>query len=209
MKFGGKAIDRNNNGLEDKITTDAEETASSELNKSSSPPANLKLARDVLGLYTLIIPVTGEWDTVTFSNMKEDILWFEKPVSISCVESMTRKCVEIKFREEEAARTVLHGLEHKYSGIVGDHAGMFKNIVEDEQTGLYTLCFNDVNRKRFKATMDKFSVYSQVPPVISRGGGSDQVLVGFQEREEAVEALQKNIECEEFPGLHVATVSRE
>jgi len=212
VKFGEKEIDCNNNGLEDKSATTkmcigVEETESSEL-KSSFPSANLKLTQDILGLYTLIIPVTGELYTVTISNMKEDILWFEKPVSFSCLETMTGTIIEVKFREEASARTVLHGLENKYSGIVGDVGGMFKNIVKDDQTGLYTLCFNDIHRKRFKATMDKFSVYSQVPPVISRGGGSDQVLVGFQGREEAIEALRENIECEEFPGLHVAPVSR-
>jgi len=56
--------------------------------------------------------------------------------------------------------------------------------------GIFTLCFND----------------SQVPPVISRRGSDDQVLLGFHGKEEA---LKENIVCEEFPGLHVAPVSRE
>ena len=44
---------------------------------------------------------------------------------------------------------------------------------------LLTLCFTDSQRKRYKATMEKFKIYSKLSPVISRGRGADQVLVAF------------------------------
>ena len=86
----------------------------------------------------------------------------------------------------------------------------FNNIVKDRKTGLYALCFTDTMKKKFKATMEKFAHYSKLcPPVISRGVREDQVLVGFHDKEDAIEALKENIENDEFPGLHVANVCRE
>ena len=105
--------------------------------------------------------------------------------------------------------TVLQGILHKYPMMVGDDSNKFKIIVRDSKTGLYTLCFTDSMKKKFKATLEKFAPYSKVlPPVISKGEGEEQVFVGFQEEEDAIVALKENIESAEFPGLHVAPASR-
>ena len=106
------------------------------------------------------------------------------------------------------AVAVLQGLKNKYVGLEGDKKGKLADIVKDKHTGLFTLCFTDSKRKRFKATMEKFKVYSKQLLIISRGLGADQVLVAFHETEEAVEALRENFDKEEFPELHVAPVSR-
>ena len=136
--------------------------------------------------------------------------WFDKPASIIQVEDMfDNACIEVKFKQEEIATAVLQGLMHKYPTMVGDYKGNLKNIVRDKRSGLYTLCFTDSKKKKFKATMDKFSAYClDLPPVISRGVGGEQVMVGFQREEEAKRALLENLESDEFPGMHVAPASR-
>ena len=73
----------------------------------------------------------------------------------------------------------MQGLKHKYSGLEGDKTAKHANIVyRTGRFGLLTLCFTDRKRKRYKATVDKFSVYGKLSPVISRWLGADQVLVG-------------------------------
>ena len=51
-------------------------------------------------------------------------------------------------------------------------------------------------------------MYSNQLPVISRGLGAEQVIVGFHAKKEAVEAFRENMDSEEFLELHVASVSR-
>ena len=62
--------------------------------------------------------------------------------------------------------------------------------------------------KKYKATVDKFKMYSKHQPVISKGHGKDQVVVGFVDKNAAVEALRDNIDSFEFPKLHISPASR-
>ena len=111
-------------------------------------------------------------------------------------------------QHKEMTMAVLTGLEHKYPGLEGDVTGSHADIVPDRETGLYSLCFTDTHKKRYKATMEKFKEYSEQLPIISRGLAVDQVLVGFHKKDEAVEAFRQNQDNEEFPELHVAAGSR-
>ena len=162
-----------------------------------------------MGFYTITLPVPKGSELSIFSSMQEDISWCDTPVSLLCIENISEDAVlEVKFRDQDMAMAVLQGLKHKYPGLEGDETGKHADIVKDVETGLFTLCFTDSKRKRFKATMEKFRVYSKQSPVISRGLGAEQVLVAFHIKEEAVQALKENFDSEEFPELHVAPVSR-
>lgn len=135
----------------------------------------------------------------------------DAPVSVLCVDmvdNLAGAILEVKMVDKNLAMAVLNGLRHKYPGLEGDTTGSHADIVPAKETGLYTLCFTDNNRKRYKATMDHFKQYSKQKPVISRGLGAEQVLVGFNVKEEAVEAFRVNMNNEDFPELHVAAVSR-
>ena len=175
----------------------------------TSPSVGCALTPDLMGFYTITLPVPKGSDLSIFSSLQEDISWFDTPVSLLCIENISEDAVlEVKFRDQDMAMAVLQGLNHKYPGLEGDETGKHADIVKDVETGLFTLCFTDSKRKRFKATMEKFRVYSKQPPVISRGLGAEQVLVAFHIKEEAVQALKENFDSEEFPELHVAPVSR-
>eukprot|EP00092_Neocalanus_flemingeri_P024750 GFUD01026839.1.p1 GENE.GFUD01026839.1~~GFUD01026839.1.p1 ORF type:complete len:459 (+),score=149.93 GFUD01026839.1:197-1378(+) len=173
-----------------------------------------QLTPDLIGLYTLTLPVAHSTELTLFSSLKEDIAWFDTPVSLFCMEDTNGvngggfAMLEVKLRDMDMAVAVLNGLKHKYPGLEGDMTGVHSDILPDKETGLFTLCFADIKRKRYKATMEKFKLYSKQLPLISRGLGADQVLVAFHVKEEAVMALRDNLENEEFPELHVASVSR-
>ena len=176
---------------------------------NTSPSVGCVLTPDLMGFYTITLPVPKGSELSIFSSMQEDISWFDTPVSLLCIENISEDAVlEVKFRDQDMAMAVLQGLKHKYPGLEGDETGKHADIVKDVETGLFTLCFTDSKRKRFKATMEKFRVYSKQSPVISRGLGAEQVLVAFHIKEEAVQALKENFDSEEFPELHVAPVSR-
>jgi hypothetical protein len=176
---------------------------------SPSVVSILSLTPDLLGFYTLTLPVPQGSDLNILTSLQEDISWFDTPVSILCMEDISGGALlEVRFRDQDMAVAVLQGLKHKYAGLEGDETGKHADIVEDKETGLFTLCFTDSKRKRYKATMEKFKIYSMLSPVISRGLGADQVLVAFHMKEEAVQALKENFDNEEFPELHVAPVSR-
>jgi len=171
--------------------------------------SDLSLSPDLIGYYTLTLPVPQGSDLNILTSLQEDISWFDTPVSILCLEDISGGALlEVRFKDGNMAMAVLQGLKHKYVGLAGDEEGKHADIVKDKETGLFTLCFTDSKRKRFKATMEKFKIYSKMSPVISRGLGADQVLVAFHTKEEAVLALKENFDNEEFPELHVATVSR-
>jgi len=165
------------------------------------------LTADVLGLFTLKLSLPTGPDPALLAELEEDITWFESPVSIMCVEN--KNCViEVKMRESGMAVAVLNGLKQKYPGLEGDTGECHTDIVPDEKTGLYTLCFTDSRMKKYKATVDKFKMYSKHQPVISKGHGKDQVVVGFVDKNAAVEALRDNIDSFEFPKLHISPASR-
>ena len=165
-----------------------------------------------MGLYTISLRVPSSNDCVrTLSSLEEDIAWFDIPASALLIENNEdgdEAVVEVKWKDKDMAEAVLQGLKQKYPGLQGDTSGVHVDIVPDSKTGLFTLCFTDSKKKKFKATLDKFKTYSLQPPVITRGLGADQVLVGYQTKEEALEALKSNIDSVEFPKLHVAAGSR-
>ena len=84
-------------------------------------------------------------------------------------------------------------------------AATFSNSLDP---GLYTLCFTDTKKMGFKATMERFKSYSTQAPVICRGLGKEQVLVGFPDKCAAVDAFSDNIDSEDFPKLHITPSSR-
>merc|ERR1712025_1082334 len=183
---------------------------SKELNgyeKSEESEESPILTTDVIGLFTLKLSLPTGPDPALLAELEEDISWFESPVSIMFVEK--NDCViEVKMREKGMALAALHGLKQKYPGLEGETGQSHSDIVPDEKTGLYTLCFTDSRMKKYRATVDKFKVYSKHQPIISKGHGKDQVLVGFVDKNAAVEALRDNIDSSEFPKLHIAPACR-
>ena len=116
--------------------------------------------------------------------------------------------IEVKMRDQDMAVAVLNGLKQKYPGLKGDTTGSHADIFPDKKTGLYTLSFTDSMNKRYKATMDQFRKYGKKNPIIRRGLGKEQVLVGYEDKIAAIEALRDNIDSAEFPKLHIAPASR-
>merc|ERR1711915_195805 len=166
------------------------------------------LTSDTLGLFTLSMPL-DDANGHLFSQLKEDVMWFDSPVSMVCVKNSSKPdVIEVKFKEEAVARTVLKGLTHKYPLLRSNLENSFE-FVPDKTTGLFTLCFSDIKQMKFKLTLNKFKQYSKYNPIISRGFGGDQVFVAFHQKDEAMSALKDNISCEDFPELHIASVSRE
>merc|ERR1719341_1683821 len=81
----------------------------------TSPGGVSGLTSDLLGFYTLALPVPIGSDLNIFSTLQEDISWFDTPVSILLIENLTGGAtLEVKFREQDMAMAVLHGLKHKY-----------------------------------------------------------------------------------------------
>jgi len=166
------------------------------------------LTTDILGLFTLKLTLPIGSDAAFMAEFEEDISWFETPVSITSVVETTNRVIEVKMRERGMALAALHGLKQKYPGLEGETGEFYTDIVPDKKTGLYTLCFTDSRLMKYKATFDKFKMYSKQPPLISKGIGKEQVLVGFVDKNSAVEALRDNIDSFEFPNLRIAPDSR-
>jgi len=165
------------------------------------------LTPDILGLFTLMLSVPSSKNTSLLSELEEDISWFDAPVSILYVEN-GNTVIEVKMKNKEMAAAALKGLKQKYPQLEGDTSGSHADLVPDKVSGLYTLCFTDSNKKKFKATLDMFKKYSKQLPIISRGLGKEQVLVGFEDKYAAVEAFRDNLDSAEFPQLHIAPTSR-
>merc|ERR1719508_642091 len=51
---------------------------------------NKTLTPDLIGLYTLSLPVSPSSDLTLFSSLQEDITWFDTPVSLRCIENKTK-----------------------------------------------------------------------------------------------------------------------
>ena len=62
------------------------------------------------------------------------------------------------------AVAVLQRLKHKYTGLEADETGKHMDIVKDKESGLFTFCCTNSKRKRYKATMKKFKIYSNLSP---------------------------------------------
>jgi len=165
------------------------------------------LTPDVLGLFTLMISVPADQDVTFFAEMEENISWFDTPVSMQFVNE-GNTMIEVKMRDQDMAMAVLNGLKQKYPGLTGDTSGSHVDIFPDKKTGLYTLCFTDSMKKRYKATMDRFHKYGKKSPIIKKGLGKEQVLVGYEDKNAAIEALRDNIDSAEFPKLHIPPASR-
>jgi len=167
------------------------------------------LTPDVLGLFTLMLSVPSDQDLDFLEELEEHISWFDTPVSMVRIGIEQGKTViEVKMKDQDMAVAVLNGIKQTYPGLEGDTTGSQADIIPNKNTGLYTLCFTDTMKKRYKATMEKFQMYSKQRPIISKGLGKEQVLVGYVEKNAAIEALRDNICSAEFPKLHVAPVSR-
>ena len=74
---------------------------------------------------------------------------------------------------------VLQRKKHQCAGLRVAETRKPPDIEENKESGLFTLCFMDSKRNRYKANMEKFKIYSKLSPVISRGRGADKVLVAF------------------------------
>merc|ERR1719186_258391 len=134
------------------------------------PEESAQLTPDMLGLYTLTLPVKLGSDLAFLSSLQEDIAWFDTPVNLLTMEmagDVGGAMIEVKLEDKDMA--ILNGLKHKYPGLEGDILGTHADIMPSKETGLYTLCFTDTKRKRYNATMDKFKMYSKKMPVICKG----------------------------------------
>ena len=106
-----------------------------------------ELTPDLIGLFTLTLPVSPGSDLAQLSSLQDDISWFDTPVSIMCMENsevVGVPLIEVKLRDKEMAMAVLIGLKHKYPGLEGDTTGSHADILPDKETGLYTLCFTNI-----------------------------------------------------------------
>ena len=85
------------------------------------------LTPDLLGLYTISVPVTRETQDSTISALEEDVGWFEPPVSVLPVtEPVTGDTIlEVKMKEEDVTIATFQGLRHKYPGMDVDRTGNF------------------------------------------------------------------------------------
>ena len=166
------------------------------------------LTPDVLGLFTLKlnVPLDAHQDETFFAELEENISWFDTPVSMTYA-NKGNTVIEVKMKHQDLAMAVLNGLKQKYPGLEGDTSGSYADIFPDKKTGLYTLCFTDSMNKRYKATMDEFQKYSKKLPIISKGLGKEEVLVGFEVKNDAIEAFRNNFGSVEFPKLHIAPAS--
>merc|ERR1719186_1888598 len=87
------------------------------------PKEPLQLTPDMIGLYTLALPVQIGSDIAFLSSLQEDISWFDTPVSLLTVElvgGVGGATIEIKLRDKDMALAVLNGLRQKYPGLEGD-----------------------------------------------------------------------------------------
>merc|ERR1712059_226336 len=161
---------------------------------------------DINGIFTLIIPVnstTGDPQKL-MDDVEYDFSWFDREVSVSFVEDGEGSPVvlEVKMMDENLVKAAMAGLETKYSAIT------VKKQVDmcPDESGHFTLCFTDTQRKGYLATMEMFSQYGK--PGISRGGARDQVLVSFVTKEEALAALLANLDSKELTLLQPVAACR-
>ena len=158
-----------------------------------------------------MLSVPSDQDLNFLEELEEHISWFDTPISMVRI-SIERgnTVIEVKMKDQDRAVAILNGIKQKYPGLEGDTTGSQADIIPNKNTGLYTLCFTATMKKRYKATMEKFQMYSKQRPIISKGLGlgKEQVLVGYEEMNAAIEALRDNICSAEFPKLHVAPDSR-
>ena len=88
--------------------------------------------------------------------------------------------------------------------------GAHVDIVPDQETGMFTLMFQDRNQKKYAGTMTTFKQYctDSKSPIIKKGDGPVEVLVAFSTKDDAVKALKDNMDNGEFPELCVAPSCR-
>ena len=84
--------------------------------------------------------------------------------------------------------------------------------MKDKESGLFTLGFTNSKKKRYKATMEKFKIYSKLSPVICRELGADQVLGSFHMRATGLSTANDNTEIhqliKEMPAIRSSIVSK-
>ena len=54
---------------------------------------------------------------------------------------------------------------------------------------------------------EEFQKYSKKLPIICKGFGKEEVLVGFEDKNDAIEAFRNNFDSVEFPKIHIAPAS--
>ena len=100
------------------------------------------LTPDLLGLYTITVPVTKETQDSMISALEDDVSWFEPPVSVLPVIAMTGDHIlEVKMKEMEVAIATFQGLKHKYPGMDVDKTGIIVIFLGMFRIDLYAILF--------------------------------------------------------------------
>ena len=146
----------------------------------------------------------------------EDFAWFDCPgLMVTEVDGG----LQVVVGDKQLGIAAMEGLKHKYSitqqvlnlFLYYLTTGIFQvPIVADPSTGLYTLTFTDSKLMRYTATRQHFLKFCKVGEqlVLSRGTGKQEVLVSFESREAAVEAMESTLGDENFPGVAVVSACR-
>jgi len=202
-----------NNNAGHNIFVNLESGSSARRFGDSADSTQETLTPDLLGLYTISVPVTKGDQISMISSLEEDVSWFEPPVSVLPVTDLSSGdlILEVKMKEEAVAIATYRGLRLKYPGMDVDKTGAHVDIIADKETGMFMLVFVDRKHKKYAGTIAQFKKYCMVAkngPFIVKGQEVDEVLVGFKVKEEAIQALKENLDNEDFPELCVAPSSR-
>jgi len=180
------------------LTSEGESVLTSSVDSSGKQPT-LKDADDVADdrkpvahtqPCTLMMPLPGgsPVDESLLQKVMDDLAWFENLVSTKAVGQV----VEAMFANEEFAGVAMLGLKAKYPEI-----SKKENLRRHPSSGLFTLSFFDTKRLRYRATLDHFSTFGEVP-VILRGSKRDEVTIGFKTEEAAALALSASKSLSSF-----------
>ena len=221
----------NNNSGPNSFVNLVESGSSTGRFEDSADSSQDTLTPDLLGLYTISVPVTKGNQNSMISSLEEDVSWFEPPVSVLPVTDLSSGdlILEVKMKEEAVAIATYQGLRFKYPGMDVDKTGNLSHaetycsllsqlflgahvdIIADKETGMFMLVFVDRKHKKYAGTIAQFKKYcmeAKNGPFIAKGQEVDEVLVGFKVKEEAIQALKENLDNEDFPELCVAPSSR-
>ena len=115
----------NNNGGSNNIVNLDESGSSTGRFGDSADSSQDTLTPDLLGLYTISVPVTKGNQSSMIASLEEDVSWFEPPVSVLPVtdSSSGDLILEVKMKEEAVAIATFLGLRFKYPGMDVDKTG--------------------------------------------------------------------------------------
>ena len=198
------------NETAEKNSGDAVTKDQSESNEVQLDPMKCNLTLKVEAFSSTASPPLSV-DAVT-----EDFAWFDCPgLMVTEVDGG----LQVVVGDKQLGIAAMEGLKHKYS-ITQQVLNLFLHyfttgifqvpIVADPSTGLYTLTFTDSKLMRYTATRQHFLKFCKVGEqlVLSRGTGKQEVLVSFESREAAVEAMESTLGDENFPGVAVVSACR-